>query len=58
MPPKYKEIQRTKSIALIENNDPVFYGSPAGRIFMGSAREFVLLENQSNLSTKSFERIR
>jgi len=54
MASKYKETQRTKGIDLIKSGNPVFYGSQAGRSFMGQPRNFVLIENLKNI----FEPIR
>ena len=45
----YQETQRTKAISLIKAGNPVFYGSQAGKMFMGKSREFVLNENLKNI---------
>jgi Restriction Endonuclease associating with ARP len=49
MSSKYQEAQRAKSIKLIQDGSPVFYGSSAGHKFMGKSRNFVLMENMKNL---------
>jgi len=49
MTSNYRESQRTKSVDLINSNNPVFYGSRGGKKFMKKYRDFVLLENLNNL---------
>ena len=49
MPSKYQEVQRIKQINLINENDEVFYAAKSGAVFMGSARDFVLTDNENNL---------
>lgn len=49
MASKYQETQRTKAINLIKVGNPVFYGSQAGKKFMGQPRDFVLIENLKNI---------
>lgn len=45
----YQELQRKKAINLIKSGNPIFYGSQAGKYFMGKPRDFVLIENLKNI---------
>jgi|TARA_B100001971_G_C18143985_1_gene511975 hypothetical protein len=45
----YQKSQRTKSISLINNNNPVFYGSPGGNDYLKKPRDFVLRETSKNI---------
>jgi len=49
MASKYQKSQREKSIKLITEKNPVFYGSSAGKKFRGIERDFVLAEDSKNL---------
>ena len=49
MASKYQAVQRIKQINLINENAEVFYGAKSGAVFMGSARDFVLTDNEKNL---------
>jgi hypothetical protein len=50
----YQEVQRAKAIKLISDGDAIFYGVHAGMKFMGSTRDFVLIDGLANF----FEPIR
>ena len=49
MPSKYQELQREKTINLINSLHPVFAGAEAGKRFLGKDRDFVLKEAEKNL---------
>lgn len=49
MKSEYQEIQRERAVKLLKDKRPIFYGSKGGKIFMRSARDFVLTENEKNL---------
>lgn len=49
MSSSYQESQREKAINLIKSGNPVFYGSTAGKEFMGKSRDFVFLDNLKNI---------
>ena len=54
MASNYQKKERAKAIKLISDGNPIFYSSRAGMKFLGTERDFVLIENLKNL----FEPIR
>lgn len=45
----YQETKREKSVRLVQEANPVFYGGLAGKLFMSSIRDFVLIDGMNNI---------